>query len=107
MRTNKYHIYEYNDLEMPSDDMDTDIRSWHSSLVKVRKDTKCMYCGASIKKGDFALSERGFCDGEPFSIHDCIDCADDLIAFHKHEIDSNEYHDRWKTRFNQNNLNRT
>ena len=43
MKTNKYPISEYEDLEMPSDDMDTDIRKWHSHLVKVRKNTK-LYC---------------------------------------------------------------
>lgn len=102
MKTNKYPISEYDDLEMPSDDTDTDIRSWHSHLVKVRKDTKCVYCGAPISKGDFALSERGFCDGDPFLIHDCIDCVDDLIAFQKGEIDSDEYFKRWETRNKQN-----
>lgn len=99
MKTNKYPISEYEDLEMPTDDMDTDIRNWHSHLVKVRKDTKCVYCEAQINKGDFALSERGFCDGEPFLIHDCIDCVDDLIAFHKGEIDSDEYYKRWEARY--------
>lgn len=99
MKANKYPISEYEDLEMPSDDMDTDIRNWHSHLVKVRKDTKCSYCGAPINKGDFALSERGFCDGVPFSIHDCIDCVDDLIAYLQDEIDSDVYYKRWDTRF--------
>lgn len=98
MKLNKYPVYEYNDLQMPSDDMDTVIRSWHSHLVKVRKDTKCVYCGASIEKGDLALSEQVFCDGEIFLIHNCIDCADDLIAFHKHEIDSDEYYKRFEKR---------
>ena len=98
MKINKYPITEYDDLEMPSDDMDTDIRNWHSHLVKVRKDTKCVYCGAQIIKGDFALSERGFCDGEPFLIHDCIDCADDLIGMQNGEIDSDEYYRRWESR---------
>ena len=44
---------------MPYDDMDTDIRNWHRHLVKVWKETKCVYCGAPINKGDW------FChDGE-------------------------------------------
>lgn len=98
MKQNKYPISEYEDLEMPLDDMDTDIRNWHSHLVKVRKDTKCAYCGALINKGDFALSERGFCENQPFLIHDCIDCADDLIAMRKYEIDSEEYYNRWDKR---------
>ena len=102
MKANKYPISEYEDLEMPSDDMDTDIRNWHSHLVKVRKDTKCSYCGAPIGKGDFALSERGFCDGVPFLIHDCIDCVDDLISYQKGEIDSDVYYKRWETRFKEN-----
>ena len=101
MKMNKYDISEYEDFEMPSDDMDTDIRNRHSHLVKVRKDTKCMYCGAPISKGDFALSERGFLDGEPFLIHDCIDCVDDTIAMFKSEIDSDEYYHRWKKRHNE------
>ena len=99
MKTNKYPISEYEDLEVPYDDMDTNIRNWHSHLVKVRKDTKCVYCGVPINKGDFALSERGFCDGEPFLIHDCIDCADDLIAFQNCEIDCDEYYKRWEARY--------
>lgn len=98
MKKNKYHINEYDDLEMLSNDMDVDIRNWHSHLVKVRKDTRCINCGTKIIKGDFALSERGFCDGEPFLIHDCIDCADDLIAMNKGEIDSDEYYRRWESR---------
>lgn len=99
MKTNRYPISEYEDLEMPSDDMDTDIRNWHSHLVKVRKNTICAYCGALINKGDFALSERGFSDDEPFLIHDCIDCTDDLIAMYKCEIDRDEYYKRWENRY--------
>ncbi len=99
MKSNKYSKSEYEDLEMPSDDMDTDIANWHSHLVKVRKDTKCAYCGAPINKGDFALAESGFIVNDPFSIHDCIDCADDLIAMYKCEIDSDEYYKRWETRY--------
>lgn len=99
VKANKYPISEYEDLEMPYDDMDTDIRNLHSHLVKVRRDTKCVYCGAPINKGDFALSECGFYDGGPFLIHDCIDCVDDLIAYQKGEIDSDVYYKRWETRF--------
>lgn len=99
MKINKYPIAEYDDLQMSYDDMDTDIRKWHRHLVKVRKNTKCAYCGAPVSKGDFALSESGFGDGGPFLIHDCIDCVDDLIAFHKGEIDSEECYGRWETRY--------
>lgn len=101
MKTNRYPISEYDDLEMPYDDMDVDIRNWHSHLVKVRKGTTCVYCGAPINKGDFALSERGFLDGKPFLIHDCIDCVDDLIAMYNGEIDSDEYFKRWENRHKQ------
>ena len=101
MKQNRYPITEYEDLEMPTDDMDTDIRNWHSHLVKVRKDTKCVYCGAPISKSDFALSERGFSEERPFLIHDCIDCVDDLLAMYKNEIDSEEYYKRWEERNNR------
>lgn len=100
MKTNKYPESEYRDLEMPSDDMDSDIQGWHSHLVKVRKDTTCSYCGAPIKKGDCALSERGFLDGHPFTVHDCIDCVDDLLDMWNGKIDSEEYYKRWEGRHN-------
>lgn len=98
MKGHKYPITEYEDFEMPSDDMDTDIRNWHSHLVKVRKDTRCSYCGAPIAKGDFALSERGFLDREPVLVHDCIDCVDDLLDRAHGVIDSDECFERWKNR---------
>lgn len=34
MKQNRYPITEYEDLEMPTDDMDTDIRNWHRRIAK-------------------------------------------------------------------------
>ena len=98
MKVNKYSIFEYEDLEMPSDDMDTDIKCWHSTLVKVRKSRKCSYCGSSIESGDCALSESGFLDNKPFRIYNCIDCVDDLLDMYRSVIDSEEYYRRWESR---------
>ena len=98
MKVNKYSVFEYEDFPMPYDDMDTDIRHWHSKLVKVRKDTTCAYCGSPINKGDYALTENGFLENKPFRVHNCIDCLDDLIAMCKDELDSDECYSRWETR---------
>jgi hypothetical protein len=78
-RQAKYKPEEYTDLEMPSDDMDDYLENYHSKLVKVRKETKCHYCGTTIKAGDQALSEKCFIDGKPYYIHDCLDCVEDVI----------------------------
>ena len=74
-----YELDEYKDMEMPSDDMDDYLESYHSKLVKVRKETHCHYCGATIKAGDQALGEKCFIDGKPYYIHDCLDCVEDVI----------------------------
>lgn len=78
-RQAKYKSEEYTDLEMPSDDMDDYLENYHSKLVKARKETKCHYCGATIKAGDQSLSEKCFIDGKPYYIHDCLDCVEDVI----------------------------
>ena len=78
-RQAKYKSEEYTDLEMPSDDMDDYLENYHSKLVKARKETKCHYCGTTIKAGDQALSEKCFIDGKPYYIHDCLDCVEDVI----------------------------
>jgi len=78
-RQAKYKPEEYTDLEMPSDDMDDYLENYHSKLVKARKETKCHYCGTTIKAGDQALSEKCFIDGKPYYIHDCLDCVEDVI----------------------------
>lgn len=57
-RKPKYEKEKYLNFEMPSDDMDTDIRNWSSKLLRVRTDTVCAYCGADIKKRDYALAEK-------------------------------------------------
>lgn len=101
----KYHAEEYMGFDMPSDDMDTHITNYKSKLVKVRKDSKCMYCGTAIQKGDFALAASGFVDGEEsFYIHYCLDCVDDeLRNYHGEENQGEEdwreeAYQRWKKR---------
>lgn len=104
----KYPVEEYTGLNMPFDDMDVSITGFESKLVKTRKDSQCMYCGAAIKKGDYALAESGFleegCEREPYYIHYCIDCADDeLLYFHGEEHDEEgnwheEAYQRWVKR---------
>ena len=103
----KYPAEEYIGLDMPSDDMDVSITGFESKLVKTRKDSQCMYCGAAIKKGDFAPAASGFEDDwerKPFYIHYCIDCADDeLLCFHGEEHDEEgnwheEAYQRWLKR---------
>lgn len=78
-RKPKFSADKYKDLLMPTDDMDNYLDGHHSKLCKVRKDTTCCYCGTGISKGDYALSEKGFIDGAPYYIHDCLDCVEDVI----------------------------
>ena len=78
-RQAKYKPDEYKDLMMPTDDIDDYLECYHSKLVKVRKDTTCHYCGATIPAGDQALGEKFFIDGAPYYIHDCLDCVEDVI----------------------------
>ena len=78
-RQAKFNPNEYADLMMPSDDMDDYLENYHSKLVKVRKETQCHYCGATIKAGDQAMAEKCFIDGKPYYIHDCLDCVEDVI----------------------------
>ena len=91
-RKPKYEKEDYNNFEMPTDDMDTDIAGHSSKVVKVRKDTKCVYCGAKINKGDYALSERGYLDGEPFYVHNCLDCVEEIMD------DDEEHYEKWEKR---------
>ena len=103
----KYPVEEYTGLNMPFDDMDVSLTGIESKLVKTRKDCQCMYCGAAIKKGDYALAESGFMDDgdkKPYYIHYCIDCVDDeLLYFHGEEHDEEgnwheEAYQRWVKR---------
>ena len=95
-RQAKYKPEEYTDLEMPSDDMDDYLENYHSKLVKARKETKCHYCGTTIKAGDQALSEKCFIDGKPYYIHDCLDCVEDVIKGWDDEAQA-----RWEQRANE------
>ena len=91
-RKPKYEKEVYNNFEMPTDDMDTDIACHSSKVVKVRKDTKCVYCGAKINKGDYALNERGYLDGKPFYVHNCLDCVEEIMD------DDEEHFEKWEKR---------
>lgn len=79
MNNYRYPKEKYDNISMPNGDTDVSYRSVKTHLVRTRKDTKCVYCFAAIPKGDFALSEKGFIDNEPYAIHYCMDCVDDII----------------------------
>ena len=97
-RKPKYDKEKYLNFEMPSDDMDTDIRNWSSKLLRVRTDTVCAYCGADIKKRDYALAEKGFHDGQPFYVHDCLDCVEETMDMQDGKLDTDDALDRWTKR---------
>ena len=92
-RQPKYPTSRYENLMMPSDDMDTILECYRSKLVKTRKETNCSYCGIKIEKGDYALTESCFMDGKAYRIHDCLDCAESTINDWK-----DEDYERWKQR---------
>lgn len=97
-RKPKYNSERYENYEMPTDDMDTYIVSHSSKLVKSRKDAQCVYCGAKIRKGDYAHAERGFLDGEPFYIHNCLDCVEESMDMQDGILDADEMFERWEKR---------
>ena len=97
-RQPKYSEEVYENYEMPSDDMDTDIQNYTSKLLITRKETNCSYCGKKINKGDYALAERGFLDGQPFYIHDCLDCVEETMMMQNGELDADDMMEMWESR---------
>lgn len=99
-KTPKFKKDLYASFTLPTDDMDTNIVCHKVKLVKVRKESKCTYCGSTIAAGDYAQSESGFLDNwnrEPFYVHNCLDCIEDYIDLDR-IIDSDEYYRRWEQR---------
>lgn len=97
-RKPRYDKELYVNFEMPSDDMDTDIRNWSSKLSSVRAETTCAYCGAKIKSGDYALAERGFLDDKPFYVHNCLDCVEETMDMQDGKLDADDMLERWTKR---------
>ena len=99
MREPKYPIDEYKDMEIPNGDTDVSYSHRESHLARSRKDWQCLYCGIPIPKGDYCLIEKGFCDGEPYAIHYCLDCVEEEIGVWNHELDREEAYESWKSRY--------
>lgn len=97
-RKPRYEKECYTNFEMPSDDMDVDIQNWSSKLTSTRQETKCVYCGATIKCGDYALADRGFLDGKPFYVHNCLDCVEEVMDMENGKLDADEMLERWSKR---------
>ena len=97
-RKPRYEKECYTNFEMPSDDMDVDIQNWSSKLTSTRQETKCVYCGATIKCGDYALAEKGFLDGKPFYVHNCLDCVEEVMDMENGKLDADEMLERWSKR---------
>lgn len=97
-RKPRYEKECYTNFEMPSDDMDVDIQNWSSKLTSTRQETKCVYCGTTIKCGDYALAEKGFLDGQPFYVHNCLDCVEEVMDMENGKLDADEMLERWSKR---------
>lgn len=103
MNTHRYPKEKYDNMSMPDCDSDVSYSGVKSHLVKKLKDAKCAYCFASIPKGDFALSEKGFVDHKPYLVHYCMDCVDDIIDGWEGKIDyADEGYNRWAKRYETN-----
>jgi len=98
-REPKYEAVVYNGLTMPNGDTEGFVEGLTAKLVKCRKEHQCSYCGATIRKGDFAVYEKGFMDGRPVGVHDCLDCAEDYI-----DGWDDDAQDRWERRAEENNF---
>ena len=101
-RKPKYNKELYVNFEMPTDDMDVDIRNWSSKLSSVREEKTCVYCGAKIKSGDYALAERGFLDGQPFYVHNCLDCVEEIMDMQDGKLDADDMLEKWTKRAKKN-----
>ena len=98
-RKPKYPIAEYKDMEMPNGDTDVSYSHRESHLARCRKDWQCLYCGIPIPKGDYCLIEKGFCDGEPYAIHYCLDCVEEEMDVWNHKLERDEAYESWKARY--------
>lgn len=86
----KYPREVYSALDMYGDSCD--ISAYTDKVVKCRKEHKCATCERTISKGQFAISESGFLDGEPVSAYTCIECAESLIEESgEYDTDYDEY----------------
>lgn len=101
-RKPRYDKERYVNFEMPSDDMDVDIQNFSSKLLSVRKETTCVYCGAKIRMGDYALAERGFLYGQPFYAHNCLDCVEEVMDMQDGKLDEDDMVDKWSERARRN-----
>lgn len=57
-------------------DMDAEVECHKEKIVKCRKEHKCSACENIISKGEKALYESGFMDGEPVSSYTCLNCIE-------------------------------
>ncbi len=75
----KYTKEDYENCDIYGAD-DTEIACHKVKLVKCRKPHTCASCGKEIAKGEEALNETGFMDGEPVSCYTCVPCMDSWIG---------------------------
>lgn len=103
MKQPRYESEMYLDIEMPSDDMDTNITGRKSKLVKKRKPGICCYCLAPIPAGDYCVAEQGFVEEyegyRPFRIYYCLDCVDDEIRSWQDDDYREEAYRKWEERY--------
>lgn len=62
-------------------DFDGPIEMFECNEVKARKDHKCTECRRVIPKGSLYERTSGLFDGDFFTEHTCMDCADIRAAF--------------------------
>lgn len=55
---------------------ESEIERYKEKVLKCRKEHKCSACQKVITKGDWALRETGFMDGEPVSAYLCLPCIE-------------------------------
>lgn len=75
----KYPEDMYLDSGFYSVDMDCNIEHYKEKIVKCRKEHTCSACQNTINKGDKALYESGFMDGEPVSSYTCLNCIEEWL----------------------------
>ena len=77
---NKYSNEIYLNCFYYDNDMDDEeVACYSKKIVKCRKPHFCSSCQNEINKGDSAMRESGFLDGQGVNCYTCLNCLDKWI----------------------------
>lgn len=60
-------------------DSEEGVKNRKERLVKCRNIHMCSNCGKEIEKGEYAVCETGFLEGENVSCYTCLECIEEWL----------------------------